>query len=71
LKDDSLHLDVSIPPNTTATVHIPARDAGALTEGGQTANEAEGVTFLRMESGRAVYEIRSGTYTFVSQAVRT
>ena len=53
-----------MPPNTTATVYVPAKDAAAVTEGNQPAARAEGVRFLRMEAGSAVYSVGSGTYAF-------
>lgn len=59
-----LVLDVTIPANTKATVHVPARDAGSVTENGNAINKAEGVTFLGMERGAAVYAIGSGSYRF-------
>jgi len=43
---------------------VPANDAAAVTEGNQPAARAEGVQFLRMEAGSAVYSIGSGTYAF-------
>ena len=49
-------LDVTIPPNTTATVWVPAKDAAAVTESGKTAR-AGGVKFVRSEGGSVV---RSG-----------
>ncbi len=64
---DRLCLDVTIPPNTTATVYIPARDAAAVTESSHPASSAPGVRFLRMAGNCAVYEIGSGDYRFVSQ----
>jgi alpha-L-rhamnosidase len=61
-----LHLHVTIPANTTATVYVPAKDAAGVTESGKTIDQAEGVKFSRMEKGMAVYEIGSGTYHFQS-----
>lgn len=61
-----LTLEVVIPPNTTATVHVPAQDAAGVTESGKSAAQARGVKFLRMEKGVAVFEIGSGRYNFVS-----
>ena len=52
-------LKVSIPANTTATVFVPAKSAGAVAKTG-------GATFLRMENNRAIFAIGSGDYTFVS-----
>ena len=67
LETGNLKLDVTIPINTTATVYVPAKDAAGVTESGRPAAQAEGVKFLRMENGAAVYEIGSGTYRFCSQ----
>ena len=47
-----LTLDVTIPANTTATVRVPARDAGSVTESGKPATKAEGVKFLRRKTAR-------------------
>ncbi|GAC1466249.1 MAG: hypothetical protein NVSMB9_06590 [Isosphaeraceae bacterium] len=58
--------EVAVPPNTTATVYVPARDTATVTEGGKPAGKAEGVRFLRDEAGSAVYAIGSGRYTFRS-----
>jgi alpha-L-rhamnosidase len=62
-----LTMDVTIPPNTMATVYVPAGDAAAVTEGGKTIDKVQGVKFLRMENnGAAVYAVGSGTYRFQS-----
>ncbi len=50
--------------NTTATVYVPADSEWAVTESGDLAHEAEGVTFVGMEDGHAVYEVGSGSYAF-------
>jgi len=59
----------TVPANTVATVFIPSASAdSAVLEGGAPAANAKGVTFLRYDAaaGRAVYEVVSGTYRFVS-----
>ena len=63
-RKEAFHWNISVPANTTATVYVPAKDAAAITESGNPASQAEGVKFLRMEAGRAVYEVASGEYTF-------
>lgn len=63
---NTLTLEVTVPPNTTATVHIPAKDAAGVTEGGGPASKAGGVKFLNMENTCAVFEIGSGKYVFTS-----
>ncbi len=60
-------LDVAVPPNATATASVPADDAAAVTEGGRPAAQAEGVTFVGMREGAAVYEVGAGRYAFRSR----
>lgn len=63
---DQLTMDVTIPVNTTATVHVPTRDQAGITESGQPAAKSNGVKFLRMENGAAIFEVGAGTYRFGS-----
>lgn len=58
---------VSIPANTTATVFVPAKEAGKVLENGCPAAESPGVKFVRFENGRSIYELESGNYVFRSQ----
>ena len=64
--EGQLALAVTIPPNTTATVFVPAAEGSVITEGGQPAEKAEGVKFLCNAPGVAVYAVQSGTYEFAS-----
>ena len=64
-------MEVTIPPNTTATVYIPARNFRSVTEAGQLAAEVDGVRFLRMEAREAVFKVSSGTYRFISDTARS
>ncbi|MEI8342592.1 MAG: family 78 glycoside hydrolase catalytic domain, partial [Verrucomicrobiota bacterium] len=61
-----LQLDVMIPPNTTATVYVPATSNAGITESKTPVAQAKNVTFLRQEAGVAVYAVGSGTYRFHS-----
>jgi alpha-L-rhamnosidase len=63
---DGLTMDVTIPPNTTATVHVPTKNAEGVTESGKPASQSDGVKFLRMENSAAVYAVGSGHYQFRS-----
>jgi len=65
-----LEMRVEIPANTTAAVHVPSADAAAVTEGARPAAKAQGVRYLRMEGGAAVYHVGSGRYRFVSRGWR-
>jgi alpha-L-rhamnosidase len=62
-----LRWDITVPPNTTATVYVPARSAESVTESGHAASSVKALKFLRMENGTAVYEAGSGTYSFTSE----
>jgi alpha-L-rhamnosidase len=59
-------LNVTIPTNTTATIWIPAKDAGSVTESGRPAAQSVGIRFLRLDDHTAVYAVGSGTYAFDS-----
>jgi alpha-L-rhamnosidase len=59
-----LSLRVAVPPNSSATVFVPTRDAASVTEGGRPASQASGVQFLKSEQGAAVYRVGSGSYVF-------
>lgn len=58
---------VTVPPNTTATLHVPAGAASDVEEGGRPAGKSDGVKFLRMANGRAVFSAGSGSYEFASK----
>jgi alpha-L-rhamnosidase len=58
-KGNTFDWRIKIPANTTATVYVPASKPGAAT--------ADGVEPVRYENGRAVYELGSGQYHFVSE----
>ena len=70
-----LTLEVSLHANTTATVFVPAGDASRVSESSPSAAfrsskpaaKSDGVRFLRMENGAAVYEVGAGTYEFFSR----
>jgi alpha-L-rhamnosidase len=59
-----LTMEVTIPANTTAEVFVPTKDANSVTESGKPVAKAQGVKFLRMQDGAAVYAVGSGTYRF-------
>jgi alpha-L-rhamnosidase len=60
---------ITVPPNTTAAIYVPARDPSQVTENGRPAEDAEGVRFLCMENGFAVFHVTSGSYNFCSSLV--
>ena len=64
LADGFVYLDVEIPANTMATLHIPGQHPSNITESGKPALQANGVKFLRMEDGHVLFELGSGSYRF-------
>ena len=69
LDNDDLHLKIEIPANTTATLYLPARDITGVQESGKTPKKENGIAFIKMDNGRAVYKIGSGKYEFVSKNI--
>ncbi len=61
---DGITMTVTVPANTTSEVHIPAPGRWAVLEGGTPASDAEGLAFVRMDNGAAVFKAGSGTYHF-------
>ncbi|MDR0575768.1 MAG: alpha-L-rhamnosidase, partial [Tannerella sp.] len=66
-KDNNIILSVTAPPNTTATIYVPAsRPADQITESGHSLNIAESVIPKGSDNGYVVVEATSGKYEFVS-----
>jgi alpha-L-rhamnosidase len=59
-------LMVTIPANTTATVYVPVAEPALIKEGRKPAVDAEGAKLLRVEDGRTLFEVGSGTYHFTA-----
>jgi alpha-L-rhamnosidase len=59
-----LTLDVALPCNTTTMLYVPCADVAKVTESGTPATKAEGLKFLKMENGAAVFDAAPGTYKF-------
>ena len=60
-------LHIEIPVGATAEVFVPSHHLRNVTEGGTSAGQAAGVTFLELRDGHAVFEVGSGTYEFRSR----
>lgn len=66
-EDSSLHLDVTVPPNTGATVHIPCRKNASVTESGILLDEAKGISEWKREGETVIARVDSGSYRFYSE----
>jgi alpha-L-rhamnosidase len=58
-----------VPANTMAKVYIPARDVKDVSESGQPATNANGVTYCKKDGTYAVFIVDSGDYNFISSSV--
>ncbi len=61
---DGLSWAVSIPPNTSATIYLPASSVETLSEGGKALAQSEGLSSVCAEAGCVVLEAASGDYRF-------
>ncbi|WP_053227235.1 alpha-L-rhamnosidase [Solirubrobacter soli] len=64
-----LSIDVDLPVNTRAEVHVPLADGQQALESGKPANTQPGVTYKGTTNGDAVYEVGSGSYRFLAATV--
>jgi alpha-L-rhamnosidase len=66
LSEKDMRLQVTVPPNTRATVRLPARSLAQVKEGGKALKAANGVTNATAKSGIVTLELGSGQYEFVT-----
>jgi hypothetical protein len=61
---DRFELNVTIPPNTKATIYLPAKNTDRIAENNQDVSTRRDMKLLGFEGGKAKVEIGSGNYTF-------
>ena len=59
IEGNTFTLAIIVPPNTTATIHVPAKKETDV-------SGTEDATFRCMKNGRAVFAVESGSYQFSS-----
>ncbi len=64
---DTFEWTITIPPDSHATIYIPAKTESGVKENGKKASSSEGVQFIGMEDGKAIYKLVSGTYHFTAE----
>ena len=67
IEEDDFIWNIIVPVNSTAKIHVPAKNAENITESGKDINNTNGVQFLGMEDNAAVFTIESGNYSFISK----
>ncbi len=66
-EDEVFHWEITIPPNSFATIQIPCSAKESLREGGKVLAESRGLTFQSIEDGRANIRLEAGTYELESR----
>lgn len=65
-EDGRFRMNIIVPVGSTATVYIPASNAGDIFENGKKIKKSKSMSFLKMKDGYAVFNVVSGTYNFLS-----
>ena len=69
IDNGNLLMDVEIPANTTATIYIPTKGGGAITEGGKPISAEADIKVADAITGYTVLNIGSGSYHFSTAAL--
>jgi alpha-L-rhamnosidase len=64
-EDGCLSLDVSIPANASARIHLPARPGARIEEGRREISGRRDIRLLARTTSEALLEIGSGSYSFM------
>jgi len=64
LSEGKMTYSITVPANTTATVHLPRAKIDEISENNQPLRNAEGVLKSRQEIGTVILQIGSGSYKF-------
>ena len=69
--DQRFELNITIPPNTTATVRIPAANANWISEGKKKLKEHSELKMVRTGEGWVDVKIGSGNYHFIVEELKS
>jgi alpha-L-rhamnosidase len=67
LQKNEYRYRVEVPPNTRATLHLPAQAGKTIRVNDAAATEAKGVTLLQFVKGAQICELEPGHYVFETQ----
>jgi alpha-L-rhamnosidase len=70
-QEDRLVLNVTVPPNSTATISVPTLDRESVLESGRPISAQKDLQFLGWKAGRARYRVPSGRYCFSARISRS
>jgi len=60
-------MEVAVPPNSTATVYVPAETVGQVSVNGRKVDQATNVNLVGMENERVVLSVGSGRYMILTR----
>jgi alpha-L-rhamnosidase len=63
---DKFIMDIGVPVSCTATVYVPGTQESKVKGNGRKIKRSNGIKFMRIEEGYAVYNVNSGNYLFES-----
>jgi alpha-L-rhamnosidase len=66
--DGAFSINVVIPPNTTARIHLPARPGSRIEESGQDISRTGEIRIVERSEREAVVDVGSGTYRFLTSS---
>lgn len=63
-KPGGLIINIVVPSNTSAIVHLPSKEGSEITEDGKPLSRTKGVRSLNTKDNETVIELLSGSYSF-------
>ena len=64
IENHTLSMEVTIPPNTRATIFLPAANPGEVRESGNALSGVKGITIRETKGGYVIVDTGSGQYHF-------
>jgi alpha-L-rhamnosidase len=64
-ENDSVEIDIQVPPNTTADVFMPTGKIGKIFESGKPVKKLKEIQSVKLVDGKIILHIGSGKYFFV------
>jgi alpha-L-rhamnosidase len=68
IEGERIRYSIEVPPNTSATVHVPTGDPASVVESGRPASQSAGLRPLASVPGAAAFEAGAGRYVFDAAA---
>jgi len=67
IEEGQFILNLTVPPNTSATIYLPATEISTVFENGQPVTQSADIQFNRIEDKYVVLDITSGIYSFATK----